>query len=284
MTNAAPEYIAARSVLLDVLEALALHRPSLVLVGAQAIYQRTGVVDATGIQFTTDSDLVLDVDLLSDNPELTEALKAANFTPVREDLPGQWQGAHGIRVDLMTVPHQSNRPAGKRAADLTPHGKESARITPGLEAALIDNTTLTIEALGEGDTRAIDLRVAGPAALLTAKLIKLAERQRDVNARRGNPARLKQKDALDCYRLLVVVPTQEMVSGFESHRAGPEAMAVTRAGLEFFATQRQLGDKGTLRALLAEALPGDLTALASLDALSDDLLEAMSEDFRTTDA
>ena len=161
------------------------------------------------------------------------------------------------------------------------HGKESARITPGLEAALIDNTTLTIEALDEGDTRAVDLRVAGPAALLTAKLIKLAERQGDVNAGRGNPARLKQKDALDCYRLLVVVSTDDLVSGFESHRSGPEALTVSRTGLQFFAAQRQLGDRGTLRALLAAALPGDLTALASLDALTDDLLGALNEDFLT---
>lgn len=34
----APQYIAARTVLLDALEALAQHQPALVVVGAQAVY------------------------------------------------------------------------------------------------------------------------------------------------------------------------------------------------------------------------------------------------------
>lgn len=46
----------------------------------------------------------------------------------------------------------------------------------------------------------------------------------------------------------------------------------------FFDQQRQRGEKGALRGLLAQALPGDLTALASFDALSDDLIDALSSD------
>lgn len=37
-----PEYVEARRVLLDALEALGNHRKAVVLVGAQAIYQRVG--------------------------------------------------------------------------------------------------------------------------------------------------------------------------------------------------------------------------------------------------
>lgn len=281
MTDLAPEYIAARGVLLDALDALVAHRSSLVLVGAQAIYLHTGAVAGTGIQMTTDSDLALDVDILSDDPELTAALRAARFFPAGADLPGQGESPTGIRVDLMTVPHQSNRPGGRRSADLSPHGKDAVRITPGLEPALIDDAAMPVKALAEGDNRSIELRVAGPAALLTAKLIKLHERCEAVQAGKGKANRLKEKDALDCYRLLVAIQTDDLRHGFESHRSGVEALAVTRAGLLFFDQQRHLGANGALHALLAQALPGNLVALASFDALSDDLVEALSKDLVT---
>lgn len=182
----------------------------------------------------------------------------------------------------MTVPHQSNRPRGGRAADLPPHGEEAARITPGLEPALIDNAAMPIGALAEGDDRSIELRVAGPAALLTAKLIKLHERYEAVQAGKGKAARLKEKDVLDCYRLLVAIQTDDLERGFESHRSGAEALAVTRAGLFFFDQQRRLGAGGALRALLAQALPDDLVALASFNALSGELVDALSEDLVAT--
>ena len=41
----APEYVAARRVLLDALAALEDHLDNLVLVGAQAVYQHTGETD-----------------------------------------------------------------------------------------------------------------------------------------------------------------------------------------------------------------------------------------------
>ncbi len=182
----------------------------------------------------------------------------------------------------MTVPHQSNRPRGKRGANLSPHGKEAARITPGLEPALIDNAAAPIEALAEKDNRSIQVRVAGPAALLTAKLTKLHERYEAVQAGKGKVTRLKEKDVLDCYRLLVAIQTEDLVRGFESHRSGVEALAVTCAGLLFFDQQRRRGEGGALRTLLAQALPGDLTALASFDALSDDLIDALGKDLVPT--
>ena len=276
MTDAAPEYVAARGVLLDALVALDAQRPSLVLVGAQAIYLHTGAVPGTGIQMTTDSDLALDVDVLADAPELTATLKAARFLPAA-GLPGQWESPTDIRVDLMTVPHQSNRPPGRRAADLTPHGRDAARITPGLEPALIDNAAMLITALADDDSRSVELRVAGPAALLSAKLTKLLERHEAPLAGKGKN-RLEEKDVLDCYRLLVAIQTEDLERGVESHRDSAEALAVTRAGLAFFDERRRLGEGGALRVLLARALPGDLTALASFDALSDDLVDALSED------
>ena len=276
MNDAAPEYIAARGVLLDALHALVDHRSSLVLVGAQAVYLHTGPVAGTGIQMTTDSDLALDADLLTDDPELTATLRAANFTSV-PNLPGQWESPMGIRVDLMTVPHQSNRDKGKRAADLAPHGKETARITPGLEPALVDNSTMLVPALADDDDRAVLLRVAGPAALLSAKLTKLRERYEDVLRGRGK-TRLKEKDVLDCYRILMKIETSALVTGFESHRVSVEALEVTRTALRFFDEQFQLSADGALRNLLITALPGDSVAPGSFDALSEDLITALPND------
>ena len=43
MDAVAPEYVAARRVLLDALEALTYQLPSLILVGAQAVYHHTGI-------------------------------------------------------------------------------------------------------------------------------------------------------------------------------------------------------------------------------------------------
>jgi hypothetical protein len=49
-----PRYVAARRVLLDALDALRPHRNALVVVGAQAIYLRTGAGDIGIAPYTTD--------------------------------------------------------------------------------------------------------------------------------------------------------------------------------------------------------------------------------------
>jgi TPP-dependent trihydroxycyclohexane-1,2-dione (THcHDO) dehydratase len=46
------EYVAARRALLDALEALAEHRTSIVVVGAQAVYVHTGAADLSVAEFT----------------------------------------------------------------------------------------------------------------------------------------------------------------------------------------------------------------------------------------
>lgn len=64
-----PLYIAARSVLLDALEALGEQREAAILVGAQAIYLHTGAIALPVAEFTTDADLTLDPALLRQTPE-----------------------------------------------------------------------------------------------------------------------------------------------------------------------------------------------------------------------
>jgi hypothetical protein len=57
-----PRYVAARRVLLDALTAPEPHGRAFIVVGAQAIYLRTGSADLsmTVAPFTTDGDLALD--------------------------------------------------------------------------------------------------------------------------------------------------------------------------------------------------------------------------------
>ena len=75
--NHDPEYVAARRVLLDALEALGPHRKAVVLVGAQAIYLHVGEGDMAVAPFTTDGDLAINPSVLDDEPILAEALRAA---------------------------------------------------------------------------------------------------------------------------------------------------------------------------------------------------------------
>ncbi|HEY6316400.1 MAG TPA: hypothetical protein VI462_00765 [Acidimicrobiia bacterium] len=72
-----PRYVAARRVLLDALVTLAPHGTAVIVVGAQAVYLRTGVGDAdiTIAPYTTDGDLALDPALLGDEPELEAAMR-----------------------------------------------------------------------------------------------------------------------------------------------------------------------------------------------------------------
>lgn len=55
-----PLYVASRTALLDALVALEVHRESLILVGAQAIYLRTASARTTVAPYTSDADLAVD--------------------------------------------------------------------------------------------------------------------------------------------------------------------------------------------------------------------------------
>jgi hypothetical protein len=85
---------------------------------------------------------------------------------------------------------------GTRGARLGPHGKRAARRVKGLEGALVDRERRVIAALDPDDTRTAELRVAGPSALLVAKVHKIA-------GRAGNEDRARDKDAVDVLRLLL---------------------------------------------------------------------------------
>ena len=209
VTDPAPEYVTARRVLLDALTALEGHLDNLILVGAQAVYHHAGEADLNIPLLTTDGDLAINTRDLAQTPEIGTALRQAGFTP--SPNPGHWVTIGDVAVDLMVVPHQAGTTrASARAARLAPHEKLTARIARGLEPALVDNERVTIAALEPADPRVFVLRVAGPAALLTAKAIKISERLDQADTQ---PDRLKQKDALDAFRLLQAIDTPDLGLG-----------------------------------------------------------------------
>jgi hypothetical protein len=82
-------YIAARTVLLDALKALGSQCDAIIIVGAQAIYLRTGDGGITGYApFTTDADLVLAPSRLANEPLIEELMGDADFE--QKGDPGIW--------------------------------------------------------------------------------------------------------------------------------------------------------------------------------------------------
>lgn len=254
-----PYYVAARRVLLDALEDLAEHRDAIIVVGAQAVYLRTGAANIGVAEYTTDGDLVVASDVLADNPLLEDVMSArfdhARRGPTGAEEPGVWTRSvevDGERIEIpidLMVPEGIAPPGGTRGARLGPHGKRAARKAPGLEAAIIDNDVRTIDALDAQDRRSIASRVAGPAALLIAKAHKINDRL----AQTERPDRLIDKDASDVYRLMVTTAPErinEVVSTLldDERVAGP-----AQRGLELlraqFGARRAAGVEMAVRAL-----------------------------------
>lgn len=86
MDDLAPEYVAARRVLLDALVALQSHLDSLVLVGAQAVYHHAESGDLNVPLMTTDADLAVNTRELADVPEIGGVLRSAGSRLAR--IPG----------------------------------------------------------------------------------------------------------------------------------------------------------------------------------------------------
>jgi hypothetical protein len=231
-----PEYVAARTVLLDALDALVVHRPAVVVVGAQAVYLRTGSAGLTVAPYTTDGDLALDPTLLGDHPLLEAAMERCGFHLLRRGdagiEPGTWIGrtevdgrTFHVPVDLI-VPEAVLAGGGRRGARLPPHGKRAAKRTHGLEAALVDQSLMTLRGLAAGDRRTVDVRVAGVAALLVAKVHKIRDRVAEART-----ARLRAKDAGDVLRLIRATPVARMADRLQPLSRDPIAGQVTREAL-----------------------------------------------------
>lgn len=224
-------YILARRVLMDAVESIGTHRDAVILVGAQAVYLRTGDADLAVAPYTTDGDLVLDPAVLGQTPPLETALRRAGFLPRSDSSVGAWvtsrPGDAGkmteVIVDLL-VPASVSPGRGRRAARLPGHDPMVARVVAGLDGALVDNDKMALTALDANDPRSFDIRVAGPAALLVAKMFKLGDRK--------GTDRLSDKDALDVLRLLRGTSTEEMCRRMMLLRKDDRSIKAAAKGIE----------------------------------------------------
>lgn len=234
--RAEPLYVAARTVLLDALEALAAHSSSLVVVGAQAVYVRTGTAGLATAPFTTDGDVAVDPSSLTDDPALEDAMEQGHFALKINQSggvePGTWMGTawlDGERFDVpvdLIVPEGALPGGNTRGARLPVHGKRAAKRTHGLEAAMVDHDVLPLRGLAAGDKRCVDARVAGAAALLVAKMHKIGDR-----VRVGKLHRINDKDASDVLRLVRATPVAQMADSLDRLRGDDMAGETTTEAL-----------------------------------------------------
>ena len=175
--------------------------------------------------------------------------------PSEVEDPGVWMRTvevDGERIEIpvdLIVPEGIAPPGGTRGARLGPHGKRAARKAPGLEAAIVDNDVLTIEALDD-DRRSIAAKVAGPTALLIAKAHKISDRLAVEEAR---PDRLVDKDASDVYRLMVTTAPERVNEVMPTLLGDPRIAEPAQRGLELlrsqFGARRAPGVEMAVRAL-----------------------------------
>lgn len=269
-------YILARQVLLDSIQALGRHRDSIILVGAQAIYLRVGEADLGVAPYTTDGDLVLDPGCLSTDPPLEQLLREGGFRLASADAVGIWvtersidnARAARIAIDLL-VPRSVSPGTGRRAARLDGHHPQAARIVDGLEGALVDNDTMVLRAIDPDDERMFEVRVAGTAALLVAKLHKIKDR--------SSTNRESSKDALDVLRLLRGTGTAELAGRYRGLLNDPTSSASADEALALLATTfgslRGIGTR--MAAEAAEPLVPAEDIAASCLALATDLLSVL---------
>lgn len=269
-------YVLARRVLLDALEALGSHRNAAILVGAQAVYLRVGEADLGVAPYTTDGDLAIDPSALAESPPVEQSLMGAGFLPKGKESVGIWI-THGstsqnpkteVAVDLL-VPSSMNPGKGRRGAKLPGHAARAARLVLGLEGTIVDADTMSLTALEVNDRRAFDVRVAGPAGLLVAKLHKIQDRH--------GTARSNDKDALDVLRILRGTTTEELAGRFQHVREDTRSRDVARAAVDvlkqLFADRAGAGVQMASRAVGSLADPEEI--MQSCVVLANDLLRSL---------
>ena len=269
----AKELALARTALLDALEALNEHLEAVILVGAQAVYQHTGNAKVALAEFTTDGDLAIDPDLLGSEPLIEDAMIAAGFcADPRESAVGTWLAGNGVAIDLMIPDAVAG--SGRRSVTVPPHDSHSMRRARGLEAALVDNSQRTLGALDPAaDPRTFIVSVAGPAALIVAKLHK-------INDRSSSPTRLDNKDAHDIYRMLVAIETEPLARSFIALLEAPVSEPVAREAVQLLKVLFADGPDaaGSRMAGAAEEVVGNPVAVAeSVSILAQDLVNALDD-------
>ena len=134
---------------------------------------------------------------------------------------------------------------GTRGARLGTHGKRAARRAKGLEGAAVDRHRFVVAALEPTDRRETEIWVAGPGALLVAKVYEIAERV-------GAVDRVRDKDVLDVLRLLRAVDTDFLADrlsllGATSVSSRVTAEAIDQLSLLFGSTSSEVSVRLSVR-------------------------------------
>ncbi len=170
-----------------------------------------------------------------------------------------------VAIDLL-VPASISPGKGRRAARLPGHDTRVARIVRGLDGIIADADVMSVAALDTSDKRAFDIRVAGPGALLVAKVHKIQDR--------AGTARAMDKDALDVLRLLRGTTTSDHASRMRLILGDENARPVARDALEFFRRQfaSRVGEGIEMAVRAVGALDDPVEIAASCELLANELL------------
>ena len=159
--------------------------------------------------------------------------------------------------------------AGRRTARLPGHDSRAARSVKGLDGVLVDMNVMRLPALDAADARVFDVRVAGPAALLVAKVHKISERH--------GTGRQSDKDALDVLRLLRGTETDDLATRYGTLLADHRSAETARIGRDLiqsqFGARRGIGVEMAVRS--AGVLANADEIAASCEALAGDRLAAL---------
>jgi hypothetical protein len=255
-----------------------------VLVGAQAIYIHTGDAGLAVAESTTDGDLVLNPERVPEDPEISAAMRSKGFyRDEKESGPdiGIWSSVREIdgveaivKVDLLMP--EAVGGGGRRAARVKGHEKGSVLKVRGLEGCLVDCAPCTVGAFDESDARSYRILVAGPAALLVGKLIKLKERSAEFEA--GGRDRRKNKDALDVLRILRATDMKELGAQLRMLAAEDVSAGVTREAVEGLRNLFGRADSRASRMAAEAAFPEPTATIAlSCAALTAELMAELGE-------
>ncbi len=249
----------ARDLLLDALVVLEPHREALIVVGAQAVYEHTRLVEGLEQPSTNDSDLAVDPSLVTPSASIYRAMLDAGFFQARPERSGIYSREptepggkpHFPTLDLIAPESVAGSSRSHRGARIAGQDRKAVNKADGLELALLDHTWRSIGPIAPESARGeLEVKVAGPAALLCAKAWKLQERVRDADA--GKPWRLREKDAGDVWQLMYVSDPVDVRQSFDRHERHPSMGPAIRTGREYLGSL--FGPEGRGRILAASNL------------------------------
>ncbi len=82
--------LASRSILIDAILLLQDHDAGVTVVGAQAVYLRSPSVFLGVAPATSDAAIVLNPQLIANEPKISELMEGASFELLDKDQPGLW--------------------------------------------------------------------------------------------------------------------------------------------------------------------------------------------------